>query len=133
MIYQETIEIKTKKGVWIKNVTEEIKKIVEKSEITDGLCNIFLSATTAGLMINESEMMLFEDLKNFFKNIADESKIYQHQSNSFSHLRAGLLKPDITIPITDGKLVLGTWQTVLLFEFDVTDRKRELIVTVIGE
>ncbi|MEM7826848.1 MAG: secondary thiamine-phosphate synthase enzyme YjbQ [Candidatus Aenigmatarchaeota archaeon] len=130
-MYKETLEIETKKGIHIEDITPKITAIVKKSEISEGMCNIFLQSTTSGLFVNEFDMMLFEDIKKFFKDIVDEKKIYHHPSNASSHLRAMLLKPEISIPVHEGELMLGTWQRILLIEFDVVPRKRNLIVTII--
>lgn len=133
MLYRESFEVSLKKGIDFINITEKIEEIVEKSEVRDGLCHIFLPSTTAGLIINENDPLLIEDIKRFFRELVEEKRLYHHPSNAHSHLRALLTRKEKVIPIKDGKLVLGTWQSILLFNFDVRARKREVIVTVIGE
>lgn len=130
-MFRDIIEVETRKGSII-NLTKRVSGIVDECHITEGLCNIFLQATTAGLVINENERMLLEDFRRFF-NAIDENRLYNHPSNAFSHLRAALTKGSVTIPISNGSLLLGEWQDIMLWEFDVEDRKRRIIVTVTGD
>lgn len=133
MIYRESFEVSLKKGIDFVDITEKVQKIVEKAEIFDGLCNVFVPGTTAGIIINENDLMLIQDIKRFFKEMVDENRLYHHPSNAHSHLRAMFTNKEKTIPVKDRKLILGTWQSIILFNFDVRARKREVIVTVIGE
>ena len=133
MQFRDIIEAQTKKGISFMDITDKIASIVEKCKIQEGLCNIFMTATTAGLMLNENERMLFEDFIRLFEKLAPEEKMYSHPSNAFSHIRANLLRADYTIPVSRGKLVLGTWQNIILWEFDIEPRKRQIIVTINGD
>lgn len=132
MILRDLIEIETEKGVSFVDITDHITSIVEKGEIQEGLCHIFISHTTAGLMLNENDRMLFEDFTRLFEKLAPEEKLYSHVSNAFSHIRASMLKQEFTLPVSRNKLVLGTWQRIILWEFDKKPRKRQLIITVDG-
>lgn len=132
MLFRKNLEIETKRDGFI-DITNEIEKMVEESNVKEGLCNIFLPATTAGLVMNENERMLIEDFKRFFDKSVPDDKLYNHPSNAFSHLRANLAATEKTIPVSHGKLVLGTWQSILLWEFDINKRKREVVVTVMGD
>lgn len=129
MMHREILEIDTKKGE-PKDVTEEIAAIVKSSPVKEGVCNVYITATTAGFLLNENERMLIEDFRRFFNESLPEERLYHHQENAYSHLRASLLKQSITFPVAGGKLVLGQWQSILLWECDTTDRKRKIIVTV---
>ena len=133
MLYRKKIKVKTERGVSYVELTRAIEKVIEESGVKDGICNIALKATTAGLLINEHDLLLLKDFERFFKELIKENRLYAHPDNAFSHLRASLLKNEITLPIENGKLVLGTWQSILLFEFDIRDREREIVVTIIGE
>ncbi len=133
MLFREIVNIKTKKGISFEDITDRISSVVGECAIQDGLCNIYLTATTAGLMINEDERMLLEDFRLFFEHLASEKKLYLHPSNAFSHLRANLLDASKTIPVSGGRLVLGTWQRIILWEFDAQERDREIIITITGE
>jgi secondary thiamine-phosphate synthase enzyme len=130
--FRKTLELETRRNGFI-DITNDIEKAVEESKITEGLCNVFLPATTAGLVMNENERMLIEDFRRFFADSFPDNKLYNHPSNAFSHLRATLVSTEKTIPVFQGKLVLGTWQSILLWEFDIDKRKREVVVTIIGD
>lgn len=133
MLFREILKVNTKKGVYFEDITDRILEIAEECTIQEGLCNIYLAATTAGLMINENERMLLEDFRLFFQHLIDEKKMYLHPDNAVSHLRANLLDAGKTIPVSNGTLVLGKWQRIILWEFDAEDRKREVIITITGE
>lgn len=133
MIYQEAFETDTKKGISVKDVTEGVRNAVRNSGFNSGVCNIFITATTAGFFINENELMLLEDIKKSFKALADDSRIYQHPSNAASHLRANIAVKDLNIPVRGGDLVLGTWQSIFIAEFDIEPRKRKIFITIVGD
>ena len=130
MLYREIIEIETEKDKSY-DITKKVAEIVKNSDLHEGLCNIFLKGTTAGLIINENEQMLNADFLRMFREI-DEKRLCNHPSNGFSHLRAGMLDTEKTMPVANGKLILGTWQNILLWEFDAEGRKREIIVSISG-
>src|SRR3989344_2042615 len=130
MLYREIIEIDTEKDKFY-DITKKVEEIIRSSQLREGLCNIFLKGTTAGLIINEKEQMLMGDFLRLFREI-DEKRLYNHPSNAFSHMRASMLDTEKTMPIANGKLILGTWQSIILWEFDTDKRKREIIVTVSG-
>jgi len=131
MFYREILNIDTESGISLENITEQINSVVERSGFPEGICHVFLTATTAGLMINEDDAMLLGDFKRFFEEIIDENKLYNHASNAFSHLRASLLKTDIKFPVANNSIVLGEWQSIFLWEFDNRPRERDVVVTVI--
>jgi secondary thiamine-phosphate synthase enzyme len=81
-------------------------------------------------MINENNKMLFEDMRHVFDSVAPKDKLYQHPDNAFSHIKASMLSQNLTIPIANGKLLMGEWQSILLWEFDVRSRERKIIVTI---
>ncbi|MFH0832619.1 MAG: secondary thiamine-phosphate synthase enzyme YjbQ [Candidatus Aenigmatarchaeota archaeon] len=131
-MFRENIEIETLGGMSFVDITDKIVSVVKKSDIKDGLCSIFLPATTAGLLINENEIMLMEDFKKLF-SVVDEKRMYNHPDNAFSHMRALLAATEKTMPVENGNLVLGKLQKILLAEFDTGPRKRSVIVTLIGD
>jgi len=130
MFYREILNIETEKGISLEEITEQIDNVVKKSGFHEGICHVFLTSTTSGLMINENDAMLLGDFKRFFEELIDENKLYNHASNAFSHLRASLLKTDLKFPIANSSLVLGEWQSIFLWEFDNKPRTRSIIVTV---
>lgn len=133
MLYRDVIELETKEGMSFIDITQQLRSIVENCNIKEGVCQVFLPATTAGLYLNEKDRMLLEDFKKHLSEHVDEKKMYHHSGNAFSHLRALMLRNDLTLPVSNGKLILGTWQSIMLWEFDNESRKRSVIVTVIGE
>ncbi|MFH0949424.1 MAG: secondary thiamine-phosphate synthase enzyme YjbQ [Candidatus Aenigmatarchaeota archaeon] len=128
-MYRETIKLETQKDSCT-NITNLVNKAVKNSKVKEGMCNIFLPATTAGLTLNEDDILLNADFLRQFKKI-DENKIYSHPNNAFSHLRAAMARQDMNIPVTKNALSLGTWQSILLWEFDTKEREREIVVTVV--
>lgn len=130
MIYREMFEVETQKGVSFINITGKINEVLSRCMMKNGLCNIFLASTTSGLMINEDEKMLLGDLKRHYEKLAEEDKLYNHASNAFAHIRAASARHDIMLPVSQGRLMLGQWQSIILCEFDNEPRKRTIIVSV---
>ena len=120
------------------DITDRISEIVEKSKVKEGLCLISCPGSTAGLTTIEAEPNLIEDFKEFLEKIVPSGRSYRHDEtwgdkNAPSHIRSALIKPFLTIPIENGNLVLGTWQQVVLIDFDNRPRDREIVVKIIGK
>ena len=118
------------------DITAQIEAIVEKSELNQGLVNIFAVGSTNGLTTIEYENGLLKDLKNVFEKIAPEKADYEHHlkwndKNGAAHILSSLLKTDLTIPFEQNKLCLGTWQQIVLIDFDERPRQREIIVQIV--
>ncbi len=133
MLINEKLIVKTKSGIDIVNITDELRKLVARYEIKNGIMNVFVMGTTAAIIINEDEIHLREDFKKIFEDLVPKDRLYFHPENAYSHLRSLILSPEKTIPIRDGKLSLGQWQSIMLIEFGKRKREREIIVTLIGE
>ena len=131
MLYRDVLEYTTKPN-GRHDITKDVQQIIKRYEISDGLCNIFVKGTTAGLMINEDDRMLMADVEKLLSQLAPEDKLYQRPANAHSHLRSIMLSSNLSVPIAAGKLLLGRWQSILLWEFDVEERKRMIVVTVVG-
>src|SRR3989344_316623 len=131
MIYRDVIKISTETGNFY-DITKQVAEMVEKSGAADGLCNIFIKGTTASLMINENDRMLVEDFRKTLEKLIPDEHMYQPPDNAQSHLRASMLHMDLTIPVSNAKMILGNWQNILLWEFDVRPRDREIVITVNG-
>ncbi len=132
MLYRNVIKFKTKKNE-IKDISLDIRNVIEKSGIRNGICHIYFMGTTGAIFVNENDRMMLEDFKKMINEIIPKDKMYMHPSNSYSHLRALLTCNDKTVPISEGKLLLGTWQSVMFADFDTTGRNREVVVTIIGD
>jgi len=127
--------IKTKGNNDIVNITDKVVKFVEESKIKDGLCLISCPGSTAGLTTIENEPELLKDFKEFLERLVPSEKDYRHdkvwgEKNGFSHILSALIKPFLTVPVEDGKLVLGQWQQIVLIDFDNRPRDREVIVKI---
>ncbi len=132
MLFRDVIKFETKKDE-IKDITSQVRDIVEKSQIKNGLCHIYFMGTTGAVLINENERMAIEDFKKLLDEMVPKDKMYMHPSNSYSHLRSNLMANEKTVPIADNKLLIGTWQSIMFAEFDTTGRSREIVVTVSGD
>ncbi|WP_341525759.1 secondary thiamine-phosphate synthase enzyme YjbQ [Nostoc sp. UHCC 0302] len=143
-IINKLIEIETKPGINIHNITQQIQEFIDSASIKNGQALVFSRHTTTALAINENEVRLLEDVRVFLQKLAPESDRYLHNDlhlrdvpedepiNAHSHLIAMMLNTSETIPVVDGKLALGTWQSVLFFELD-GPRKRTVFIQISGE
>lgn len=137
-IFSDKICFKTKGNCDIVDITERIKKILEKSKIKNGILNVFSVGATGAITTIEYEPGIVSDFQNLLKKIVAENGGYQHNrthsdGNATSHLRASLLGPSISIPIEHGKMILGTWQQVIFVDMDNRPRGRKIIVKIIGD
>ena len=144
-IINKIIKIETKEGINIYNLTPQIQESIAETSIINGQALIFSRHTTTAIAINENEERLLEDIKIKLKKFFPENDSYLHNDlhlrdvppdepiNAHSHLMAMmLLNTSEVIPIIDGKLALGTWQSVLFFDLD-GPRKREIFVQISGD
>lgn len=120
------------------DVTPKLRAELEKASISKGLLTAFVTGSTAALTTIEHEPGLVQDLKEFVERWIPSNRRYHHDDrwgddNGFSHLRASLFGPSLTVPIENGQLCLGTWQQVILLDFDNRPRSREIVVQLMGE
>lgn len=130
-----SIDLKTKGNCDVLDITKEVGEIVKDSDVSEGNVLVFVPGSTAGLTTIEYEPGLEKDLKGFFERIIPEEKKYFHNEkwgdgNGHSHVRASLLKPDLVVPFNERGLLLGTWQQIVLVDFDNKARDRRVIVQV---
>src|SRR5262249_17691778 len=139
-ISSTTLVIRTDERVELKSITREIAAFVEQSTIRDGVVHISSLHTTAGLMMNEVQDSLLSDMRNMFEQLIQSDLYYKHHDtllsdcdrrNADAHLRAVVVGHSVSIPIVDGRLKVGTWQHVLLTEFDGPNN-RKIHVQVMG-
>ena len=136
--YQKAISIKTV-GKSLHNMTNQIDKIVAESQIKTGLCNLFIRHTSASLIIQENaDPDVLQDLANFFaKLVPEDSMAYLHGAEGLddmpAHIRSALTNTSEQIPISRGRLVLGTWQGIYLWEHRQRSNQREIVVHILGE
>ena len=120
------------------DVTEAVAKAVVDSGFTAGIATVFVVGSTAGITTLEFESGVIADLGRALEVVAPRHGEYEHHlrwhdDNGSSHVRAALIGPSVTIPFTEGRLLLGPWQQIALIELDTRGRRREVIVQVIGE
>ena len=137
-IITKKIELSTKGDPDLIDITGEINSILDAAGLKQGHLTVFVVGSTAAITTFEYEPGLIEDVREFYEKLIPRKKSYRHDNtwgdaNGFSHLRAALQGPSVTIPFDKGKLLLGTWQQVVLAEFDNRPRKREVIVQIMGE
>ncbi len=136
-VVQHSIQINTR-GKRLLNVTQEVQGIVSASSVRSGLCCVFVSHTSASLLIQENaDPRVLDDLEAFFSDLVPESRRWSHDDEGPddmpAHVRSALTKTSETIPVVEGRLQLGTWQGLYLWEHRSRAHARTLLVTVLGE
>jgi secondary thiamine-phosphate synthase enzyme len=115
------------------DLSEKVQQEVSASGVRNGLVHVFAPHATGILVLTENDDALLEDTKAFLEELAPKKAAYRHPSNAHSHLRSMLLPPDKTLPIVDGQVTFGTWQSLFFVETDVYPRRRTVIIQVMGE
>jgi secondary thiamine-phosphate synthase enzyme len=138
MIFTDTISVDTKGFCDIINITPQVSSILKQSRVSDGLVTIFCPGSTGTITTIEYEAGVLEDLQDALDRIAPANIHYKHDQrwgdgNGFSHVRAALMKPSLSVPLVSGKLTLGTWQQIVFIDFDNRNRHRKIVVQVIGD
>ena len=138
MVITRYIKIESRGETDIINVTPDVEEILSQAGLKSGIVTVFVSGATGGITTIEYEPGLVKDLKDAFERLAPRNAKYAHNvkwgdGNGFSHVRASLLGPSITVPIFAGKMILGTWQQIIFIDFDNRPRSRELVVQIVGE
>lgn len=138
MTQSSTISLRSQGFSDILDITSKVQQIVSESNIKHGICNIFVVGSTASISTIEFEPALVADMKDKLEQFAPHDQPTRHgdtwgDDNGFSHLRATFMGPSVSIPFSNGSLILGTWQQIVLIDHDNRPRNRELIVTVVGD
>ncbi|HEU5235363.1 MAG TPA: secondary thiamine-phosphate synthase enzyme YjbQ [Terriglobales bacterium] len=138
MTHQHQVTLSTSGHGRMHDLTGEVAAIVAHSKIKTGIVNIFNVGSTAAVGTIEFEPGLERDLPALLNKLIPPSRNYGHEQtwhdgNGHSHLQATLLGPSLTVPVADGKLVLGTWQQIFHLECDVRSRERTVVITVTGD
>lgn len=137
-VYKDEYKFSTEGDGTIIDLSERISAAVLESGIRDGVAAVFVPGSTAAVTTIEYEPGLLVDLPDFFEKIIPSNVKYKHDEtwgdgNGFSHLRAALVGPSVTIPVSDGKLLTGRWQQIVFIDFDNRPRERKVLVNIIGE
>ncbi len=138
MIATKWISLQTKGNTDIVDITERVDRAVAESGIKNGTVTVFVSGSTAGITTIEYEPGLISDLKRVWEQIVPSNVPYQHDAtwhdgNGYSHVRASLLGASLVVPLSEGRLTLGTWQQIVLIDFDIRGRSRQIVVQISGE
>ena len=138
MVKTHEIKIKTRGNCDVVNLTAQVIEALAGSGIKDGLVTVFNVGSTAGITTTEYEPGLVNhDIAAAFEKIAPENARYEHEEtwhddNGHSHVRASMLGPSLSIPVVGGRLTLGTWQQIILVDFDTRSRTRTIICQIVG-
>jgi len=132
-IFNTTYNFSTKGEIDFTDITSKVEEAVTQSGIKNGIVHIFAPHATGILILTESEYALLSDIKRFLEEIIPRNRPYNHPSNAHSHLRSMLLPPDKTLPVVNGRVEFGTWQSLVFVETDVHSRRRTIIIQVMGE
>lgn len=138
MVVTDEIRLNTKGHCDMHDITRQVTSAVRESGLSNGTVTVFTPSSTSGLTTIEYESGALADLERLYNEIVPPDRDYQHNlrwgdGNGFSHVRAALTGPCITIPFVEGHLTLGTWQQVIFLDFDNRSRSRRLVVQIIGE
>ena len=137
-VITEQIQLNTSGDTDIIDITDQVAGYLRSNKVKDGVVTVFVPGSTAGLTTIEYEPGLIKDLKRLFEEIASKRKEYNHNlrwqdGNGYSHVRAALLGPSLAVPFKNKELQLGTWQQIVLIDFDNRPRSRRIIMQIIGE
>jgi secondary thiamine-phosphate synthase enzyme len=138
MVVNKKISLQSKGHGDIIDITPEVQEQLAETDISDGTVTLFVSGSTAGITTIEFESGLLSDFKGMWERNVPTNIPYQHdrawgEGNGYSHVRASLLGASLVIPFSDKKLALGTWQQIVLVDFDNRPRSRQIVVQIMGE
>jgi len=139
MVKTKKLKVQTGGDCDIVNITEQVSETIAKSGLSNGTVTVFNVGSTAGITTTEYEPGLVNyDIAAAFEKIAPRNGSYEHEKtwhddNGHAHVRASVLGPSLTIPVIDGRMTLGTWQQIILVDFDTRPRTRTVICQINGE
>jgi len=137
MVITERIHLRTQGHTDIIDITTQVSNALQSAQLQDGTVTIFCPGSTGGVTTIEYESGALTDLQQIFEEIAPEDRDYRHHlrwgdDNGSAHVRAALMGPSLTVPFTQKKLTLGTWQQIVFIDFDTRSRSRELVLQFVG-
>ena len=138
MVYGRELELSTKGFSDILNITASVEQTVGESGVREGIVNVSIIGSTASVSTIEYEPALVEDVKEQLEKLIPHTLASRHSAtwgddNGFSHIRATLMGPSTTLPVAEGRIVLGTWQQIVVIDHDNRPRKRRIRIQVVGE
>jgi secondary thiamine-phosphate synthase enzyme len=137
-VYSHTITLETKGFSDIHDVTAQVRSLIRNSAVRHGVATVFVPGSTAGITTIEFEQGALDDLKDAIERLVPRTLSYAHDrrwgdGNGFAHVRAALVGPSVSVPIVDHEPALGTWQQIVVVDFDNRPRTRRIIVQLVGE
>ena len=132
-VVNKSFVFSTKGEIDFVDLSDRVQEVVSESAVRNGIVHVFAPHATGILVLTENDYALLNDIKTLLEETAPKRGAYQHPSNAHSHLRSMLLPPDKTLPVIDGRVEFGTWQSLLFVETDVYPRQRTIIIQVMGE
>ena len=137
-LFRDKVRVETDGFCSIHDITSQVSAILDKSGLSQGICTVAVSGSTAAISTIEYEPGLLQDIPKLMEKIIPGGIAYEHDKtwgdgNGFSHLRSFLVKTSLTVPFDNNRLDLGTWQQIVLVDFDNRSRHREIIVQLVGE
>lgn len=138
MVHGKEISVRAEGFSDIRNLSAQVQGVIDESGVVDGLVGVSVIGSTASITTIEFEPALVEDMKEKLEEIASRKMKSRHSEtwgddNGFSHLRASLMGPGVCLPVRNGKLLVGTWQQVVLIDHDNAPRERRVYIQVMGE
>jgi len=138
MIFGREIRLASRGFSQVHNITEQVTEVAAASGLRAGVVNVFAIGSTASITTIEFEPALVADMQEALEKLWPKDMPTRHgdtwgDDNGFSHLRASFMGPNITVPLHDGRLMLGTWQQIVCIDHDNTTRDRRIFVQVVGE
>jgi secondary thiamine-phosphate synthase enzyme len=138
MVVTEKISLSTKGECDIVNITPQVEREVAEAGINSGVVTLFVAGSTAGITTIEFESGLLSDFQDMWQRIVPKNIPYKHdgawgEGNGYSHVRASLLGASLVVPFNDKRLTLGTWQQIVLVDFDNRPRSRQVVLQIMGE
>jgi secondary thiamine-phosphate synthase enzyme len=133
------MQVESHGNTHVMDLTESIDREISAGRIRNGIVTVFVVGSTAAISTTEYEPGLVNtDLRTAYEGIAAEDAHYEHEAtwhddNGHAHVRATLTGPSLSVPLVDGRMTLGTWQQIILMDFDTRPRQREVVVQVIGD
>jgi len=132
-VFSDSLRLSTRGEIAFFDISDKVQNAVDKSGVKNGIAHVFAPHATGVLILTEYEPSLLTDIKNLLERLIPRRGDYAHPSNAHSHLKSMLCSPEKTLPVIDGRIVLGTWQSLVFVETDVHPRQRTIVVQVLGE
>jgi secondary thiamine-phosphate synthase enzyme len=134
----ERLKLKTRGHGDVLDITPKVARLLDSSGLGEGVVTVFAPGATAGVTTIEYEPGLIQDLQRAFEGVAPQDIPYAHNErwgdgNGHSHVRASMLGPSLSVPFSKGTMILGTWQQIVVVDFDNRPRRREIVVQIMGE